>query len=159
MEYRQVHLKNEIFIHNVAVLLREGLSVRFVIRGWSMRPLIEHERDEALIEPYKNRFPRRGDVVLAQTANGDYVLHRIVRIAGSICTLQGDGNPCRKEVCSTTDILGVAVGFYRKRNKSLLRTDALTWKLYSWIWMKLLPLRAPLLFLYRRWRSIFPIDC
>ena len=120
-----------------------------------MRPFLESNRDLALLIRPKN--VKVGDPVLAEIAPKHFVLHRIIDIKGDQVTLLGDGNQTT-EHCLTTDIKASVEGFYRKGRKKMDRTDGLKWKLYSFLWMKLRPLRRWLLAFYRHiWIPVFGI--
>jgi hypothetical protein len=70
-------------------------------------------------------------------------------------TLRGDGN-IGTEACRLQDVKGAVIGFYRKGRETLDRTDATKWKVYSWIWTRLFPVRRYLLAAYRRiWIPLF----
>jgi hypothetical protein len=56
------------------------------------------------------------------------------------------------------DFRAEVVGFYRKGRKKLDRTDGMKWKVYSWFWMRLRPIRRYLLAFYRYvWLNLFKI--
>ncbi len=65
-----------------------GRTVRFKPRGTSMLPLIRQGRDSVTLEKI-NRPLKRNDIVFYQRDNGQFVLHRIVRIGDTI-TCSGD---------------------------------------------------------------------
>ena len=156
MQQQVLEVTNARFIPHVRALIEEGRTVRFRAMGWSMRPLIEHARDDVLLSSYGEAAPQRYDVVLAATDRGGFVLHRIVRIDGDRYTLQGDGNWRGVEHCTRADIIAKAVAFYRKGHAQPLRTDSRTWRCYSRMWVALQPVRRILLGLYRRWRALCP---
>ncbi|MBQ9668696.1 MAG: S24/S26 family peptidase [Prevotella sp.] len=137
-------MANAVLLPEVTRMIDEGHSVTLPLRGRSMRPFLEDGRDKALLVRM-DREPRVGDPVLAEISKGHYVLHRIVAIDGQRLTLRGDGN-LGTEQCTTGDIRALAVGFYRKGRTKADTTDALKWRLYSWLWMRLLPVRRYLLF-------------
>lgn len=127
-------------------MIEEGHSITLPLRGYSMRPFLENGRDKAVLcSPGKLQV---GDVVLAETNPKQYVLHRIIRIADSNLTLLGDGN-LTVEHCKKADVKAVATGFYRKRRTHIDGTNGLKWRTYSWIWMRLYPVRRYILFIYR----------
>lgn len=144
---RTVTVSNTALIPEVVRLINEGHTVTIPLRGQSMRPFLEDGRDKALLAA--SGVPRVGDPVLAEVMPGRYVLHRIVAVNGDDITLRGDGN-IGTERCRATDILASVTGFYRKGRKTLDRTDGIKWRVYSWIWMHLLPVRRYLLAIYRR---------
>jgi len=149
----EVQMPNAVLLPEVVRLLRQGHTVTLRLRGYSMRPFLEDNRDRALL--IAPTSPRVGDPVLAEVSPRHYVLHRIVAINGDQVTLRGDGN-LGTEQCTIADICGAVVGFYRKGRSRLDRTDGLKWRLYSRIWTTLFPLRRYLLAAYRRlWMPIF----
>ena len=116
---------------------------------------MEDNRDKALLTKPLN--VKTGDPVLAEIAPGHFVLHRIVAIDGQKVTLRGDGN-LSDEHCQLSDIRASVVGFYRKGRTTLDRTDGTKWRVYSWLWMHLYPIRRYLLAFYRRiWLKLFPV--
>ena len=83
-------IPNEQLFAVVTEVLREGHTAVIWVKGYSMRPFLEHERDRVkLAAPGQVKV---GDAVLAQIAPGRYVLHRILNMDDDRITLQGDGN-------------------------------------------------------------------
>lgn len=149
----EVQFANADFLPEVVKMLKEGHTVTLRLRGYSMRPFLENDRDKALLR--KPTTVKVGDPVLAEIAPCHYVLHRIDRIEGDNVTLRGDGN-LAVEHCKKEDIVGSVIGFYRKGRTQIDRTDGRKWKLYSFFWMRLLPIRRYLLGVYRRlWIPLF----
>ena len=141
-----VVLPNEQFLPLVIEELQSapGRTVTLPLYGYSMRPFLENGRDKGLLIAATD--VKVGDAVLAEVGKDCYVLHRIVRIDSDRVTLRGDGNlAC--EYCLLKDIKAKALGFFRKGRTTLDRTDGLKWRVYSWWWMRLYPLRRYLLFL------------
>lgn len=137
-------MANEVFLPQVVEILAEGHTVTLSLRGRSMRPFLEDGRDKALLEAVKEP-PRVGDPVLAEISKGHFVLHRIVKIEGERVTLRGDGN-LGTENCRIEDIRALATAFFRKGRNEPDRVKDLKWRIYSWWWMRLLPIRRYLLF-------------
>lgn len=151
----EIELANEHFLPEVIKLLEDGHTVTIRLKGFSMRPFLENNRDKGLLERATN--PQVNDVVLAETPPKHYVLHRIIKIDGDIVTLRGDGN-LNNEICRLSDIKGKAIGFYRKGRQTLDSTNGRKWKIYSWIWVRLFPIRRYLLAFYRRiWIKLFGV--
>ena len=138
-------LPNEEFLPFVISELQSvaGKTVTLPLRGRSMRPFLEDNRDKAIltITPDINT----GDAVLAEISKGHFVLHRIVAIDGNLITLRGDGN-LNVEHCTLSDIRAKAIGFYRKGRNKADMTEGYKWRLYSWLWTRLFPIRRYLLF-------------
>jgi len=138
-------MANEVLLPQVVALLQEGHTVTLPLRGRSMRPFLEDGRDKALLAAI-GESPKVGDAVLAEIMPGRYVLHRIIDIKDNQVTLRGDGNlGC--EHCLIYDVQAKAIGFYRKGKEKLDSTDGRKWRIYSWWWTRLFPVRRYLLFL------------
>lgn len=149
----QITISNDILIPEVARNVAEGHTVTLPLKGNSMRPFLEDGRDKALLTMVGDI--QVGDPVIAQTTDGRYVLHRIIRIDGDEITLRGDGN-LGIEHCLRENVLCSVLGFYRKGRKTLDRCDGRKWRTYSWLWMRLYPIRRYLLAAYRRiWIRFF----
>ena len=144
MRYETRMMANEVFLPQVVAMLEEGHTVTLPLRGRSMRPFLEDGRDKALLEAVKNK-PKVGDAVLAEISKGHFVLHRIVSIDGEKVTLRGDGN-INTERCRMQDIRAMATAFFRKGRRKPDKTSGLKWRIYSWWWTRLLPIRRYLLF-------------
>jgi len=144
-ELTVVEKENSVFLPQLIALLQEVRTVSLPLRGRSMRPFLEDGRDKALLEAIGDRPPLTGEAVLAEIRPGHFVLHRIVDISGQRVTLRGDGN-VGTETCRIGDVKARAVGFYRKGRSTPDSTDGRKWRIYSWWWTRLLPIRRYLLF-------------
>lgn len=140
-----IQLANAEFLPHVVALVEEGHTVTLPLRGRSMRPFLEDERDKALLAAPTDI--RVGDAVLAEIQPGHYVLHRIMDIIGKQVTLRGDGN-LNNEYCRMEDIRAKAIGFYRKGRTKADSVEGVKWRLYSTIWTRLYPIRRYLLFIF-----------
>ncbi len=149
----EMQFANALLLPEIIKLLADGHNVTLQLRGFSMRPFLEDKRDKALLTKAYN--PQIGDPVLAEVTPKHYVLHRIIRIDGNKVTLRGDGN-LGIETCQLSDVKASVIGFYRKGEKRMDKTDGWKWKLYSAIWTRLYPVRRYLLAAYRRiWLPLF----
>ncbi len=135
----------------MVALLDEGKTVTLRLRGRSMRPFLQDNRDCALFT--RCHHPRVGMAVLAQVEGGNYVFHRIVSIDGDRVTLRGDGN-LGVEHCKLNDVLAEPLGFYRKGRTTLERPTGWKWRTYSWVWMRTLRIRRYLLAIDDRVRRL-----
>lgn len=153
IKVREIQVSNAVLLPEIVRMLDAGHTVTLRLRGFSMRPFLEDNRDKALLT--KAGDVRVGDPVLAEISSGHFVLHRIVRLEGDAVTLRGDGN-LGVEHCRLQDVKGAVIGFYRKGRETLDRTDGAKWRLYSFVWMHLFPVRRYLLAAYRRiWLRFF----
>ena len=138
----KIYLQNDKFLPVVCELLNAGQTVTLKARGYSMRPFIEHDRDD-LIFAKADRVEER-DVILAEIYKGHYVCHRVEKIEGNSITLRGDGNIRGTENCTLDDVRGRLIQVIRL-GKTWNLDDSRFWKIYSAVWPKLLPIRKYLL--------------
>lgn len=96
---------NRIAFAQARDLLLEGSPVRIRVRGQSMLPFFQ-SGSEILLRPVRESDLRPGSIVLAQTEQGHFVVHRIYRIAGDRIILLGDGNVAGTETVSRGQIYG-----------------------------------------------------
>lgn len=137
-------LPNDAWLGEVSQMLREGKPYAIYVKGYSMRPFIEHTRDRVFLEPCDNY--KVGDAVLAQIMPGHYVLHRIIGKNGDHLTLQGDGNLRGVEHCLVQDVCGVVTEYIRPNRRIPADDPKLVRRIR--LWRRLRPVRRPLLFLY-----------
>lgn len=142
---KRMQMPNEAFLPFVVEQLQSHphKTVTLPLRGRSMRPFLEDDRDKALLQ-YSDQY-HVGDVVLAEITSGHFVLHRVIAIDGDKVTLRGDGN-LGTEQCRMTDLRALAIGFYRKGRTKADMTSSPKWKIYSAVWTTLFPVRRYLLF-------------
>ena len=127
----------------VGRLIREGKTVVLPVRGNSMRPFIQNGNDCVELHPLPPVL-RKGDVVLARTNKGYYVLHRVTAISPDLLTLEGDGNIGLRETCRPSDVLARAewvIDAHKERHSLLDRRARIKWRM----WYMLRPLRRVLL--------------
>ena len=138
-------LPNDAWLGEVSKMLSEGKPYAIYVKGYSMRPFIEHTRDRVFLE--KRDTYDVGDAVLAQIAPGHYVLHRIIEKDGDNLTLQGDGNVKGVELCKMQDVSGVVTQYIRP-NRTISADDPKLIRRIK-LWRKLRPIRRYLLFIYK----------
>ena len=137
-------LPNDAWLGEVSQMLREGKPYAIYVKGFSMRPFIEHTRDRVFLE--KRDTYNIGDAVLAQIAPGHYVLHRIIEKRGDNLTLQGDGNLKGVELCKEGDVSGVVTQYIRP-NRIIPADDPKLVRRIK-LWRKLRQIRRYLLLIY-----------
>ena len=135
-------------MEEIRTLISKGHTVSLTVKGNSMNPFIVHLRDQMTLGPWKDEDIRKGCVALVKDIKGNYLIHRIIKRDEKTVTLIGDGNVGLYETAKTDDIIGIMYSITRKGK--VWSTDSKVWKLYSWIWMFILPLRRWPLGLWRR---------
>lgn len=145
---------NPLYVASIRELINEGRTVEFPVRGWSMRIFVEHERDKAVLVPCQPEQLKVGDVVLAHIGNEVYVLHRIIAAQDEQLTLMGDGNVQGTESCTRNDVVALVAAFRRKGKSQLDYVTSRKWRVYSKVWVSLLPIRRYLLLGWRVMRRL-----
>lgn len=115
--------------------------------GRSMEPLIHQQRDNIIVVKNKGRL-KKYDVPVYVTKNGKYIMHRVVKVCDDHYVIVGD-NLLKKEYVTDDMICGVLVGFYKNGKRYVDLNKSVAYKLYSRIWVALLPVR-PVLLLFTR---------
>ena len=138
-------LPNDAWLGEVSQMLREGKPYAIYVKGYSMRPFIEHMRDRVFLE--KHDAYDVGDAVLAQIVPGHYVLHRIIERRGNHLVLQGDGNVRGTEHCMMEDVSGLVTQYIRP-NRTIPADDPQLVRRIR-LWRRLRPIRRYLLFIYK----------
>ncbi len=142
----RIELPNEKLLPLVRQFVAKGEKVIISVKGFSMRPFLEHLRDRVKLAPWTTLAV--GDAVLAEIAPGHFVLHRIIAIDGERFTLMGDGNVRGTETCTTADVCGVVIEYLRP-NGHVIPADDPQLKRNIKLWRRLLPFRRLLLLIYK----------
>lgn len=142
----RLELPNDKLLPLVREAVARGERAIISVKGYSMRPFLEHLRDRVLLAPWTDLAV--GDAVLAEIAPGHFVLHRIIRRQGDELTLMGDGNIRGTEACRVTDVCGVVEKYIRPGGHELLASDPALRRRIR-LWRRLLPVRRLLLFVYK----------
>ena len=82
---------NRIAFAQTRDLLLEGQNVRICVQGQSMLPFFR-SGSVITLRPLRHEDLRRGAVVMAETVQGNFVVHRIIQATPEEVTLLGDGN-------------------------------------------------------------------
>lgn len=137
-------------MEEIRTLVSEGKTVTLTVKGNSMNPFIVHLRDRITIGPWKDDDIRKGTVALVKDTRGSYVIHRIIKRDKDRVVLLGDGNIGFTETATLDNVIGIMHNIDRKGR--IWTPQSTLWRLYSWFWMTLTPLRRYPLAL---WRKLF----
>lgn len=85
-----IQIPNEQFVEYMKPYLNKGYLVKMVPKGNSMLPTLKNGGEVVTLQ-YTNEV-KPGDIVLALTSFGHYVIHRVVKVSGEQVTLKGDHN-------------------------------------------------------------------
>ena len=95
--------------------------------GVSMRPLIKQDRDLLIIEKAKGRL-KKYDIPLYKRPNGQYVLHRVVKVRENDYVILGDNCVSKEYGITDSQILGVLTSLVR--NGKEVDFNSFGYKLY-----------------------------
>lgn len=122
--------------------LRKGNICVQTTVGDSMFPMLRDRRDSVIIEPVKGAL-KRYDLPLYRRPNGQYVLHRILKVKPDGYVISGDNRYVKEYPVPQDWVLGVVTGFYR--NDRLISADNWKYRLYVHLWCDFFPVRAIIL--------------
>ncbi len=143
---RNVTLPNEELLPEVVKMLSEGSRVSLKAKGASMLPFIVGGRDHVLLE--KKETYTVGEIVMAEIAPKQFVVHRILKIDDKYVTLMGDGNLSGTEVCPKENICGYVAHIVH--NGKQIDCNSAAEQRKAQFWKNMLPIRRYLLAIYRR---------
>lgn len=110
--------------------LSKGESVSFIPGGTSMKPMLYPGRDIVVLSQLPDKL-RKYDLPLYQRHDGQYVLHRIVRV-GETYTCMGDNQFFREKNLTHSQMIGLVTAFVRNGKKRCV--SAFGYRLYCRIW-------------------------
>ena len=93
------------------ILTKQGTLV-FTPGGNSMQPLLSHHENPVVLVPVTGRL-QKGDIPFYKRANGQYVLHRIVRVRKNSYDCCGDNQSAVEKGVTDDMILARMAGFYQ----------------------------------------------
>lgn len=135
-------------------LFENGYLV-YTNKGVSMMPLLRQDKDLMIIEKKKEGQLKNHDAVLFLRGNGQYVLHRILKVREKDYWIVGD-NCVSGEYVKEEQIIGVLTAVVRDGKK--ITVDDRKYRLYVWLWCNFYPVRFFLLrckgLLYRVLRKV-----
>lgn len=118
-------------------VLDSGGEFRLYPKGRSMLPLLRERRDSVVLKKVGTPAAvRKNDIVFYQRSNGQFVLHRLMRMEedGSY-TMCGDHQLYLEHGIVADQVIGTVVQIYKK-DKPLSLTG-LRYRLYTAIWCRL----------------------
>ncbi len=117
--------------------LSEGQTVRFAPRGTSMLPMLRQGIDSVVLAPVPDEL-RKYDLPLYQRRDGQYVLHRIVKV-GETFTCIGDNQFQLEEGLTREQMIAVVTEFSRGSTRYSVRSPV--YWLYCRFWHYSRPVR------------------
>ena len=116
----------------IKIAFDNNQSAVFKVRGMSMFPLLRDRRDSVRLEKITSA-PKKRDIILYKRDNGQFVLHRIVKVKNNLYTLVGDNQGIKEYPIREDQILGVVSSIIRKGKEIDLKKSKM-YKIYSVLW-------------------------
>ncbi len=130
--------------------LESGGNVKLPITGTSMLPLLVQGRDFVVLTICEKA--KINDIIFYRRDNGQFVLHRIIDIDESGYVLCGDNQWVKEYGIKDHNIIGVVTEIHR--NGKAIHIDDKKYIKYYKRWLKLLPIRKPIIKLMTILRAI-----
>lgn len=127
-------------------LIESGTDVSFIVTGNSMRPILCNCRDTVTLTGCDPSELKKGQIVLYRRQTGQYVLHRIVKVHDTEFDMLGDNQQQIEHGIPKIDVLCAVKGFTRKNRYH--SCDELWYRIFSFVWIHIIPLRKSILKVY-----------
>lgn len=118
-------------------MLNMGKAVKFTVVGNSMYPVFRSNVENVTV--VKADEVKKRDVILYKREDGSYILHRIVGKGKLGYKLCGDNQMVIEYPVKKEDVVAVVISF--ERNGKEIPVSRFWYKLYSFVWCLLIPLR------------------
>lgn len=141
---RLSRIPNDMLFRECRRIMSEGRDVLLTAKGSSMYPFIR-DGDKVLVG--RKETYMKGDIVLALTSEGKYVMHRIIKVKDGTVILRGDANLRKTETCMPQDIAGAVISI--TRNGEHVLCSSAKEKAKSAVWQALFPFRRLILKIMR----------
>lgn len=127
-------------VYDVMVeMLESGGTVNFNPNGTSMLPTIMNHGDRVVIKK-PNRRLKKYELPLYIRKNGDFVLHRVVRVYENSYGMCGDNQWNIEKGVTDDQIVGVVTKIYRKGKEIDVEKSRL-YNIYVILWVGIMPVR------------------
>lgn len=134
---KQQHRLEDLMPH-IRQMLAQGHAIAIGPKGTSMRPLIRQGIDYVELSPLPERL-KKYDIPLYQRPDGQYILHRVVRV-GDTYTCIGDNQFKKETGVKHAWMIARVSAIYR--GKKRIPVTAFSYKVYCRLWHWSRPVRG-----------------
>lgn len=153
MNNKEVYLADAIDV--IEEVLASGGEFKLFPRGVSMLPLIVQDRDSVVLKRDFVSTAKRHDIAFYRRANGQFVLHRVMKqCKDNTYVMCGDNQTVFEKNVPASCIIGVVTKIVR--NGKEINLEGLGYLMYVALWTKMF-IRKPIKFGVRAVRKIFRI--
>lgn len=134
-------------------LLSQGKTIKLTVTGDSMYPFLRHNLD--FVELISTNFSSlsKGDIVLILRANGEYILHRIIKKTKFCIYITGDSQQWIEGPIYPHQIIAAVSAIYRESKR--IPCSNILLKILCNLWLLLFPLRRFIIHSYSQLRKFF----
>lgn len=126
------------YVSALRELTEQGNEVSLIISGNSMAPFMRHQRDSICFAKPKRPL-KKGDMVFYQRDNGQFIMHRIVKVTPQGYNITGDAQSEIEQNVREDQIFAVVTKVCRKGK--WIGPGDFWWEFYEKVWVNIIPLR------------------
>ena len=130
-------------------IISSGSDAVLCVTGNSMLPLWRDRHNNVVLTSCDANALKVGDIPLYKRENGQYVLHRIVKVNENSYDLLGDAQCYIEKDLPKGNVIAVTKGYYTEKGE-YISCDSKKPQRYYTLWSSLLPVRRWILAIYRR---------
>ena len=138
-----------IYLSEIERIIQDGKEVVIPVSGGSMSPFLVGGRDYVMLEKAVIYRLKKGDIVLYQRENGQFVLHRIWKIKRKKFYMIGDGQSKAEGPVGQEKIRAVVSKI--KRKGKWIEKKSFWEYFFRIVWIRIIPFRGNI---RRYWRKV-----
>ncbi len=157
MDIRVKTLPSEVLMEDYRRLLQDKdiQTLPLLVSGNSMAPFLTNGKDVVYLSRLK-RQARRGDVLLYQRDNGDYVLHRVYRVHDGLMTMIGDGQIRPEPGIRQDQVMAIVTAADRKGKRQ--QRGCFWWFFFEKVWIRMVPFRRIIFRIYEKVKALLGVN-
>ncbi len=128
-------------------IIEQGGTAWITVTGMSMYPFLKEGRDSVELSKADFLQLKKGAIVLIRRVNGDFVLHRILKVEKNCFYMIGDAQQWVEGPLLPNQLFAVVRKI--KRNGRVISCDNLKLRFCVFTWLHVIPLRGILLKIFR----------
>ena len=135
------------YVSALRELTEAGQEVSLTITGNSMSPFMVHQRDRICFKK-PDRPLKKGDMVFYQRDNGQFIMHRILKVTEEGYDIAGDAQIDIERGVRGDQIFAIVTKVCRKGK--WIEPGDFWWDFFEKVWINFLPQRKLLMALYTK---------
>lgn len=135
------------YMSTLRELTEAGQEVSVTITGNSMSPFMVHHRDRICFKK-PDRPLKKGDMVFYQRDNGQFIMHRILKVTEEGYDIVGDAQIDIERGIREDQIFAIVTKVYRKGK--WIEPGDFWWEFFEKVWINFVPQRKLLMAAYTK---------